>query len=265
MGKINNDKYYTPFDLAKYCIDKTYEVIGEENISEVIEPSAGNGSFSLQVPTVCWAYDIEPEHESIVKADFLKQDIKYLWGRLVIGNPPYGRCLSLANKFFKKAIEMGDYVAFILPISQLNNTNMFYEFDLIYSEDLGLQTYTDRKLHCCFNIYKLPESGEFNKKKSNKLKDLTIVRQDSKNYNSITDFDLRMCYWGDGTAGKILTENESYSGEYKIIIHNEKLKNKIISVLENINWKEEIKAIAMRRIKQYQIYEILKKYIPEIN
>ena len=142
---------------------------------------------------------------------------------------------------------------------------MFYEFDLIYSEDLGLQTYTDRKLHCCFNIYKLPESGEFNKKKSNKLKDLTIVRQDSKNYNSITDFDLRMCYWGDGTAGKILTENESYSGEYKIIIHNEKLKNKIISVLENVDWKEEINAIAMRRIKQYQIYEILKKYIPEIN
>ena len=102
MGKINNDKYDTPFDLAKYCIDKTYEIIGEENISEVIEPSAGNGSFSLQVPTVCWAYDIEPEHESIVKADFLKQDIKYLWGRLVIGNPPYGRCLNLANKFFKK-------------------------------------------------------------------------------------------------------------------------------------------------------------------
>ena len=71
--------------------------------------------------------------------------------------------------------------------------------------------------------------------------------------------------WCVGTAGKILAENESYSGEYKIIIHNEKLKNKIISVLENVNWKEEINAIAMRRIKQYQIYEILKKYIPEIN
>lgn len=264
MSKINNDKYYTPVELAKYCIDKTYEIIGEENISEVIEPSAGNGSFALQIPSVCWAYDIEPEHESIIKADFLQQDIKYLWGRLTIGNPPYGRCLSLAHKFFKKAIEIGDYVAFILPISQLNNTNMFYEFDLIHSEDLGLQKYTDRQLHCCFNIYRQPESGEFNKKKSNKLKDLTIVRQDSKNYNNIIDFDLRMCYWGDGTAGKILSENESYSGEYKIIIHNEKLKNKIISVLKNTNWKEEIDAIAMRRIKQYQIYDVLKKYIPEI-
>ena len=43
--KINNDKYYTPIDLANYCIDKVYEVVGEENISEVIEPSVGSGNF----------------------------------------------------------------------------------------------------------------------------------------------------------------------------------------------------------------------------
>jgi hypothetical protein len=75
ISKINNDKYYTDKDLALYCINKTYKIIGEENISEVIEPSAGNGSFSLQIPSVCWAYDIEPEHESIKKQNFL--DLKY--------------------------------------------------------------------------------------------------------------------------------------------------------------------------------------------
>ena len=32
MSKIENDKYYTPVDLAKYCIDKTFEIIGKENI-----------------------------------------------------------------------------------------------------------------------------------------------------------------------------------------------------------------------------------------
>jgi predicted RNA methylase len=68
-AKINLDKYYTPVELAKYCIDKTYEIIGKENITEIIEPSAGNGSFSLQIPN-CIAYDIEPEHESIIKQDF---------------------------------------------------------------------------------------------------------------------------------------------------------------------------------------------------
>lgn len=54
-NKIDLDKYYTPLDKAKYCIEKAYQIIGENNISEAIEPSAGNGSFSLQVPTTCWA------------------------------------------------------------------------------------------------------------------------------------------------------------------------------------------------------------------
>lgn len=57
-SKINLDKYYTPIEKAKYCIDKVYEIIGENNISEVIEPSAGNGSFRLQIPTTCLSYDI---------------------------------------------------------------------------------------------------------------------------------------------------------------------------------------------------------------
>ena len=55
-NKIDLDKYYTPLDKAKYCIEKAYQIIGENNISEAIEPSAGNGSFSLQVPTTCWGF-----------------------------------------------------------------------------------------------------------------------------------------------------------------------------------------------------------------
>ena len=91
MAKIVNDKYYTPKDLAKRLIDKTYEIIGEENISETIEPSAGSGSFSDQIyHNVCFAYDIEPEAEGIIKQDFLTLDCGYLEGRLTIGNPPFG-------------------------------------------------------------------------------------------------------------------------------------------------------------------------------
>ena len=103
-NKIDLDKYYTPLDKAKYCIEKVYQIIGENNISEVIEPSAGNGSFSLQIPTTCWAYDIEPEHESIIRQDFLTLDVDYLYGRLIIGNPPFGSRMNLAQKFFKKSI-----------------------------------------------------------------------------------------------------------------------------------------------------------------
>jgi len=101
--------------------------------------------------------------------------------------------MSLAQKFFKKSIMMGDYVAFILPISQLWNTNSLFEFDLIHSEDLGKVTYSDRNLHCCYNIYKRPD-GVLNPRPKNKLSSIKIVRQDSKGYDEFDDFDIRMCY-----------------------------------------------------------------------
>lgn len=263
ISKIALDKYYTDPKLARYCIDKAYKVIGQSNISEIIEPSAGSGSFSNQIKN-CVAYDIEPEGKEITQQDFLELELEYKKDRLIIGNPPYGSRMNLAQKFYKKSIELADYIAFILPIGQLDNKNSLYEFDLIHSEDLGKRIYSDRELHCCFNIYKRPKDGQFNKKQSNKLKDITIVRQDSSKYNDI-ECDIRMCYWGNGSAGKILTDtNEKYSGEYKIIIHNQKLKNEIIKVLNEVDWHKELNKIAMLKIQQFHIYNVLKKYIPNI-
>lgn len=83
MAKINLDKYYTSNELAKHCIDVVDE-LGLE-ITETIEPSAGNGSFSLQIPN-CIAYDLEPEHESIIKQNFLELNLPYKYGRLFIGD-----------------------------------------------------------------------------------------------------------------------------------------------------------------------------------
>ena len=261
MAKIELDKYYTPVNLAKYCIDKTFEIIGKENITDIIEPSAGNGSFSNQLE--CVAYDIEPEHKSIIKQDYLKLELEYKKGRLIIGNPPYGRCMNLAQKFYKKSIQIGDYIAFILPISCFNNTQSLFEFDLIYSEDLGEHNYSNRQLHCCFNIYKRPING-LNKQKRIKLKDVKIIRQDSKQYNEIIDYDIRMCYWGNGSAGKILKDNEHYAAEYKIIILNDDIREDVIRVLNEVNWFDELNKIAMLKIQQFHIYNLLKREIPNI-
>ena len=260
--KILNDKYYTPLETSKKCIDKTIDIIGIDNISQFIEPSAGNGSFSDQLPTNSLSYDIEPENIGIIKQDYLDLDIDYLKGRLIIGNPPFGEKMNLVNKFFKKSISIGDYVAFILPISQLWNTNSLYEFDLIYSEDLGKIKYTDRILHCCFNVYKRPVNG-LNKKPKNKLECLKIIRQDSKNYKDYTDFDIRLCYWGNGSAGKILKDGENYSAEYKIYIKDE-FRADVLNILENVNWFDELNCIAMLKIQQFHIINLLKKNIKNI-
>ena len=84
---------------------------------------------------------------------------EYKKGRCIIGNPPFGNSNSLSVKFYKKAIKECDYISFIQSISQLNNNKQMYEFDLIYSEDLGLKEYSGVKLHCCLNIYRKPQKG----------------------------------------------------------------------------------------------------------
>lgn len=268
MGKLVLDKYYTPVKLANRCIDKVLEVIGKNNISEVIEPSIGNGAFTHhEIMLIHFGYDVEPEYDNIysdtkvIVGDFLEQDINYLEGRLVIGNPPYGRTMCLAQKFFKKAIQIGDYVAFILPISQLNNSNSLYEFDLIYSEDLGVQKYSDRELHCCFNIYRRPIDGDFNKKHNSKSKMIKIYRQDKTNYN-LLPYDIRMCYWGNGCCGKILKENEHYSAEYKISVNIEDdfKKQQIIDFIESFDWWNYVNCIAMKKIQQFHIIDVLKNH-----
>lgn len=266
--KLDLDQYYTSYDDMQYCVNKAWDVIKDlgYGVSEFLEPSAGTGVFSNYLATSgldVVAIDIDPKGDNIVKADFLEYPLEYKKGRFIIGNPPFGTRLSLAQKFFKKSIEIGDYIAFILPISQLHNTQFMYEFDLVHSEDLGKLIFSNKKkVHCCLNVYVRPKNG-LNKKTSSKLKDVTIVRQDKKNYDSLP-FDIRMCYWG-GSAGKVLTDGENYSGEYKIQIHNEKLKQEIIELFNTIDWKKELDSTAMPRIKQFHIIEMLRKHIPNIS
>lgn len=109
--KVSNDKFYTNEDVAKHCISLI------ENISSfdvVIEPSAGNGSFSNNIKN-CLAFDIEPEDEKIIRQDFFtvkKQDGKVL----VIGNPPFGVRNNLSQAFIKHSINIGtNTIAFVLP------------------------------------------------------------------------------------------------------------------------------------------------------
>lgn len=265
--KLDYDQYYTSYDDMEYCVNKALDVIKNlgYNVSEFLEPSAGEGIFSnhlLARGLNVIAMDLFPKGENIIQQDYLTCKLEYKPERFIIGNPPYGARLNLAQKFFKKSIELGDYIAFILPISQLWNSQSMYEFDLIYSEDLGKLIFSNnKKVHCCLNVYIRPKNG-LNKKPSNKLKDVSIIRQDKKGYENI-DCDIRIVYWGS-SAGKILNENEHYAGEYKIIINNQQLKNDIIKVFNNVNWMEEINYFCSPKIQQFHIIKVLKKYIPNI-
>lgn len=269
-AKVDKDKYYTPVDLAKYCIDKTYEIIGKENITEIIEPSAGNGSFSDQIEN-CIAYDIAPEGENIIQQDFLGLDLKYKKGRLFIGNPPFGFGNNLALQFYKKCVNEGDYIAFILPASQFNNTVNMYEFDLIYSELISTDGFKDlhKNIKLTFNIYKRPSYG-LNKKKKYKFEDFELFERRyvegnekrSREYPN-NDYDFRICTWGR-QCGKILNEDEHYANEVAFYIHNKDMKNKIRKVIENMDIEKDFYMTSTPNLSQWQIYEYLIKNIPEL-
>lgn len=269
-SKIELDKYYTPISLAKRLIDKTFEVIGRENITDIIEPSAGSGAFSSQMR--CTAYDIEPEADGIIKQDFLRLELPYKKGRLCIGNPPFGSGSLTAIAFYKHACKFCDYIAFILPISALNGRNLkLYQFDLVYSENLGIQKYSDRDLHCCFNIYKRPKGG-INPKPDFKLKDVLILehRRLGKPYDKQQNRPIpdgwfhAMGNWGNGTCGRQITHINTYAQEVFFYCKKPELIPKLKEILSFERIQEYVKCISMKRISVMALYVYIKECLPEI-
>lgn len=268
MSKIELDKYYTSNVLTEYCVNKTKEIIGDSNITEYLESSAGNGVFLDYLPTNTLAYDIEPEdtYNRVVKQDYLKLELPYLKGRCIIGNPPYGTN-TLSVKFFKKSIQLGDYISFILPISQLNSNYQMYEFDLIYSEDLGLHEYSGIKLNCCLNIYKRPIDG-LNKKPNYKLKDVELkeYRRNEKDIPDDFNYDIGICSFGNGIIGRIPTHKGQYAKEIYFKIHNDNIKNEVISLIKNTDWEKEVCSgiSGQNNLSMWRVYKYIKGQILEV-
>lgn len=259
MSKIEHDKYYTPSDVVQHVVNTTKAVCN--GVSEVIEPSAGNGTFIEALEnsfnTTLKFYDLYPENNKVLKQDFLVLESEYKQGRLIIGNPPFGSRNNLIIKFFKKAITLGDYVAFILPISQLNNTKQLYEFDLFYSEDLGIKAYSGVDLHCCFNIYKRPEKGLNSKPKAPNIDGLEVIeyrRDKNDSYRKkVKDGSFHsICSWGSG-VGVTPKYIGYYSMELYFYSQNQDIKDLVLS----LDWKKEVNSISAKKLPKGLALEII--------
>lgn len=255
--KLHLDKYYSPQPLADYCTQKAIEVIGIENITELVESSAGNGaflnSFEKLLPNVPYkAYDIEPEDDRIIKQDYLELEMEYKKGRCVIGNPPFGKN-TLILQFLSKDVNICDYIAYILPVSQFNNNYNFYKYDLIHSEVLPDVEYSGKVVKCCFNIYKKPIKEK--NKPNYKLKDVELFeyRRNERDVPNI-NYDYIICRKLDSTG--------SYVKEICFKINNHKAK--VLKVLKEANWKDIVPPTTTPSLPQWQVYKHLKEQIPEL-
>lgn len=156
------DKFYTKPSVSKQCIDYLNNIFPIQSFNTVIEPSAGNGSFLTQIdhPNMI-GIDIDPEHERIIKQDFLTFtiDVNNNKNILTIGNPPFGKVSSLAVKFFNHASTFSNVIAFIVPktfrrISIQNQLNL--NFSLSHDLDIPTKPCSFEPcmlVKCCFQIW----------------------------------------------------------------------------------------------------------------
>jgi hypothetical protein len=155
------DKFYTVPSIAKECLSKVGERFSWESWDLIVEPSAGNGSFFLQIPSSkTIGLDIRPDHSKIQKLDFFQfQPSEPFQKVLVVGNPPFGKNCSLAVKFFNHAALFASVIAFIIPrtfrrVSIQNKLDPF--FHLLYDQELPLEPCAfspPMMAKCCFQIW----------------------------------------------------------------------------------------------------------------
>ena len=169
------DKFYTVPSVAKECLTRVGERYSWDSWDLVLEPSAGNGSFFLQIPTPTkLGLDLRPDHPQVHQRDFFTF-LPSVSGRiLVVGNPPFGKVSSLAIKFFNHAATFASVIAFIVPRTFRRRSvqnKLDLSFHLLYDIELSLEPCAfspPMMAKCCFQIWEKSEQKRV-------LEDLPLV------------------------------------------------------------------------------------------
>jgi hypothetical protein len=156
---IDKEQFFTQHNTAKRLADFVKSQPWFDPEARIIEPAAGDGAWS-DLFEDCLAYDIDPQKQGIVKADFLGLELDYIPKTISLGNPPFGRMGKLALQFIDKCSEISDYIAFILPASFGKATvkrRVPKDFHLIHQEEMLDETFRferdGRKVATVFQVW----------------------------------------------------------------------------------------------------------------
>ena len=153
FAKNKFSKYYAPDTLVQFAINQTFNTIGIQKITEIIEPAAGDGAFmpyldlisqKYGIPVKYFDLDPDPSNPRIKQHNFLTIELNppFLSSRLIITGPPYGErnqpaTTKLWNQFAQKASEIAGYAAFIAPPTWLGIKHPVPGLTNIYEKDMG--------------------------------------------------------------------------------------------------------------------------------
>ena len=228
LKRIGNENFYTKKEIAKKCCEfiKEKKLIGKDDI--IIEPSAGNGAFIEFIKLLSKQYkfyDIKPNHDEIIKQDFLNLEENFE-NCHIIGNPPFGRQSSLSKKFIKK-VSSAKSISFILPKSfkkESYNKTFPLNFHLIHEYDLPKNSFNineeEYDVPCVFQIW---VKRNYNRQvlKKEEPYNFKFVKKEEEH-----DISFRRVGVYSGEIN-IKTENKSPSSHYFIKFLDPKLLDKI--------------------------------------
>ncbi len=132
------DQFYTDSSYAQHFLNHVSTVVDLSHYDHILEPSAGAGNFyNLMDPAKRIGLDLEPKAPGIVQIDFFDWTPPKDKRIIAVGNPPFGKNAALAVKFFNRAAEFCDVIAFVIPrtfrkASVINRLNP--QFHVIYDE-----------------------------------------------------------------------------------------------------------------------------------
>lgn len=257
--KDNLDRFYTPIEIAAHCIER----LDLSKYDIIVEPSAGCGNFSNQIPN-CLAYDINPTTEGIQQADWLTLDKTFLskGHSLVIGNPPFGEQGKKAVEFFNSCSN-ANTIAFILPLSFRkpsiqNRLDAFFwltdELDL--SEAYFLLEGQKIKVPCTFQIW------EKKTEKRPKKKGKTITPY--LDFVSPSQADFRIQRVG-GNAGRADTDlskavSSNYFVKNKTVLSNQEL----IDLINSLCFPTIAFTVGPKSLSKTELIEVLEETLSKI-
>ena len=107
-------QYFTKSEVVHRCLVQLGSL---PKYDLVVEPSAGNGTFLEAIePENKVGLDIDPQHRSVIQADWFAYEVSDEYARvLIVGSPPYGRYHELPAAFIRRAMSLENVctIAFI--------------------------------------------------------------------------------------------------------------------------------------------------------
>lgn len=266
------DKFYTKPRVVQQCMDFLLANLSTDAAAEievVVEPSAGAGAFIDPIRNSFpdkehKFYDIQPEHPDITHQDYLTTSA--FANALVLGNPPFGRKLSMANKFIKHAAKSAKVIAFILPKSfkkqSAQKTAFPPTFHLIAELDLPDESFlVDDESHDVPCIFQIWEKRNINRpiEPRKTPRGFKFVKQNNS--------EIHLAFRRIGVnAGKVWDEgfdSKSDQSHYFIKLDNEQFKQETMTQLNNYRYPFN-NTVGPKSISKQELIPILNQILDTI-